>query len=108
MAERDARAVQQTLVGFLTGIVRDPGLEREIAEDGNLFERGILDSMGVVQLVTFVEERFGIRMTESDLASPEFTHVRGLSEIILRRRSGDAEGRPGKDAAHGVRTERGR
>lgn len=98
-AEMDA--VQGALLKFLAETTHDPRLSREIRGDDNLFELGILDSMGVVQLVMFIEEHFGIRMSEDDLASSEFTHLRGLAEIIVRHQMEYTEGRPRPSAVSG-------
>lgn len=48
----------------------------------DLFEAGVLDSFGVVELVTFIQERFGVTLENDDLMSPLLASVSGLAELI--------------------------
>ncbi len=51
----------------------------------DLFEAGVLDSFGVVELVTFIQERFGVTLENDDLMSPLLASVSGLSELIEQK-----------------------
>ena len=46
----------------------------------------IIDSMGIIEMVTLFEDSFKIRMKAEDLQSNEFQTVGGLIEIIDRLR----------------------
>ena len=46
------------------------------------FESGHVDSMGIMEFVSAIEEHFDIEISESDMISPEFRCVKGLIEII--------------------------
>ena len=46
----------------------------------------IIDSMGIVEMVTLFEDSFKIRMKAEDLQSNEFQTVGGLIELIDRLR----------------------
>jgi acyl carrier protein len=48
----------------------------------NYFERGVIDSLGIVQLVVEIEERFGIRLESGHLQDQRFCTVRGLAQIV--------------------------
>lgn len=84
------RGIEGVLRRCLAEITHDAKTVERIGPEDNLFELGILDSMGVVQVVTFLETHFGIRMSEDELASPEFTCVRGLVGIVLRHQNANA------------------
>ena len=47
----------------------------EIAPDENLLGQGILDSMGILKLVTFLEQRFGIETVDDDLVPENFESI---------------------------------
>lgn len=38
----------------------------ELAGDASLTQAGVLDSMGVLELIMFIEERFGIQVPDED------------------------------------------
>lgn len=49
---------------------------------------GLLDSMGVVELVVGLEDVFGVRFEPEDMQSPEFRTVGGLIGLVTRLRAG--------------------
>ncbi len=38
----------------------------DLAGDASLTQQGVLDSMGVLELIMFVEERFGVKIPDED------------------------------------------
>jgi acyl carrier protein len=60
----------------------------EIAPDENLLGQGILDSMGILKLVTFLEERFGIATDDDDLIPENFETIELMRAFVERKRSG--------------------
>jgi acyl carrier protein len=51
--------------------------------DIDFFEAGWLTSMETVELVTEIEQRFGMQFSDRDLQDPRFVTVHGLAELIL-------------------------
>lgn len=49
----------------------------------NYFEAGLIDSLGVVELIADTEEHFGIRFSERDFQDRRFATIGGLSELVL-------------------------
>ena len=74
-------------------LVPDPAL-LPLANDTPLLDSGILDSLSLLRLVVFLEERVGITMNDVDLLPENFTSVNAIC-AFLRARA------PGKEAAHG-------
>ena len=81
-------------------------ISREVVQDaallplGNatsLLETGILDSLGLLRLVVFVQERFGVTVDDVDLIPENFESVDAICAYL---RSRDAEG-AGRAAGHG-------
>jgi acyl carrier protein len=56
----------------------------ELTGDTNLMEGGLLDSIGFVELIVFVERRTGYNIDLTDVDPSEFTTVNGLCQIALR------------------------
>jgi acyl carrier protein len=73
--------------------VRDPAL-LPVADETSLLESGILDSLSLLQLVVFLEGRFGITVGDADLLPEHFASVNTICAYIRTRQ-------PEKQAAHG-------
>jgi acyl carrier protein len=56
-----------------------------IGRDEDVLARGIIDSLGVTQLVSFIEERYGIRVTDDDLTPANFRSLRRIGDFIARK-----------------------
>ena len=75
-------------------LVRDPAL-LPLADETPLLENGILDSLTLLHLVHFLEERFGITVGEGDLRQENFASVKIICAYLRARQ-------PGKQgASHG-------
>lgn len=57
-----------------------------VDEDTNLFEADIIDSMGLIELVVFIEAEFGIPIDQEDLKIQNFKTIRSVANIIKARR----------------------
>jgi acyl carrier protein len=50
----------------------------------NLYEAG-LDSMGIMQLLLAIEDRYGILLPEADVSRKNFCNVSNLAGLLQRR-----------------------
>jgi acyl carrier protein len=71
-------------------IVQDPA-HLPLSNETLLLEDGILDSLGLLQLVVFLEERFGIPVDETDLVPENFASVRTICAYLRAREQGRQE-----------------
>ena len=55
---------------------------RTIGRDEDLLAGGIIDSLGVTQLVTFLEDRFGIRVTDDELTPANFRTLASIEAFV--------------------------
>jgi acyl carrier protein len=79
--------VQQELHGFIVSeIVSGQGLG-SITADEDLIKRGIVDSLGVQQLVDFCQSRYGIRVADADLVPENFQTLRQLADYVDRKQA---------------------
>ena len=74
-------------------LVRDPKLV-PLGDETSLLDSGILDSLSLLQLVVFLEERFGIIVGDADLLPENFASVNTICAYLRARE-------PEKQAAHG-------
>ena len=56
------------------------------AEEASFLEEGIVDSQGVMELVLFVEENFGIQVKDTEIIPDNFDSVSRLSAYIQRKK----------------------
>ena len=55
------------------------------ADDTSFLEEGIVDSMGIMELVMFVDESFGISVEDEELVPDNFDSVSKLAAYIRRK-----------------------
>jgi acyl carrier protein len=58
----------------------DPNFGREL----DLFEQGYVDSVGLTELLAFIEDEFSIEVPEDDLLSDEFVTIDGMARVLAR------------------------
>ena len=51
----------------------------------NLLAKGIVDSHGVMELVGFLEDRYGIAVADEDLTPENFESVARIGEFVARK-----------------------
>jgi len=75
-----------TLEAELAAIIRERLLDLPAAFDPgtNLYEAG-LDSMGIMQLLLAIEDRFGMLLPEADVSRKNFCNVTNLSGLLRER-----------------------
>jgi acyl carrier protein len=59
-----------------------------LAPDEDLLASGLIDSLGVTQLVAFLEERFGIAVTDADLVPTNFQSLAQIGAYVASKRPG--------------------
>ena len=68
---------------FLPG--EDP---RNLSDDTELKESGILDSLSTLKLVTFLEERFNVELEASDLDAANLASVAAIAALVDQKAAG--------------------
>lgn len=73
------------LESSLLGLVREKLFDggQTLTESTDLFAAG-LDSMGIMQLMILVEERFGVRIPEAAVTRENFATVASLATMVRR------------------------
>lgn len=61
--------------------------KEKIKDDSLIFKEGYFDSMGFVVLITFLEENFGIKTSDSDLIEENFESINAITDFIIRKQS---------------------
>jgi acyl carrier protein len=79
---------------FITGnfFVADP---LSLSNTDSLLDQGIIDSTGVLELIGFIEQEFGVTVDDQDLIPENLDSIACLAAYVDRKRS--AAGLPASD-----------
>ena len=56
-----------------------------VGDDTSFMESHLLDSTGFIELVSFVEETFGVKVADEELLPENFDSVRNIEGFLARR-----------------------
>ena len=74
-AENAAGTIREWLTANVTG-------GREVADDYPLIDSGILTSLQTLDLVMFLEDRFGVRVEDEELDETNFASIRAIATLV--------------------------
>jgi len=82
-------AMREDLSRFIAErLLQDPTAKIDPAE--SLLDRGAIDSVGLLNLITFVEQRTGVRVPEDEMIPENFESVVAIEAFIERMKKGSA------------------
>jgi acyl carrier protein len=59
----------------------------QLGDDDRLLEKGVMDSMSIVEMIEFVESEFGIRTTGDEIAETNFGSLNGIARFVSGKRT---------------------
>jgi len=57
-----------------------------IEDSDSLIENGLIDSLGVFQLVAFLEETFGLRIGDEEILLQNFRTIDAIEAFVVKKR----------------------
>ncbi len=54
----------------------------KLANDTPFFEKGIIDSTGVLELVAFIEDNFNVTVTDEELVQENFSSLNAIEKFL--------------------------
>ena len=57
-----------------------------LTEDDSLIQRGVLDSIGLLQIMTYLEQEVGVRVPDHEVLPENFETVRQIEQLVTRIR----------------------
>ena len=76
--------LKRELIDFIQENLVGTDSTEPVREDTPLIEKGIVDSMGLMQIMGFVEERTGLRIPDGDVRPANFSTVASINELVER------------------------
>jgi acyl carrier protein len=61
------------------------GDDSQIKNDTPLFEKGIIDSTGVLELVSFIEENYKITIQDDELVQDNFASINAIEKFLQNK-----------------------
>ncbi len=85
-ADLNSTAVLKQIVAFVTDQF-DAGEASRIDQHTQLFREGIVDSMGILTLMRFLEQTFQIQIEPREMVVENFATVCAMRDFVLGKRS---------------------
>ncbi len=78
----DPNTIRAAVRGYILENLMFSSNAADLPDDASLLDRGIIDSTGVLELVMFIEERFHIKVKDSDMLPQNFDTVDHLARFV--------------------------
>lgn len=72
---------------FFIQELSDNGFHEAVRDDQSLLDAGIVDSLGVLKLLAFLDETFGIIPLEEELNPEIFSSINSICDFVERKKS---------------------
>ncbi|HEY5022651.1 MAG TPA: acyl carrier protein [Gemmatimonadaceae bacterium] len=56
-----------------------------LADDDRLLEKGVVDSMGIAELISFIEAEFGVIAAEDEISEANFGSLDAIAQFVAGR-----------------------
>jgi len=65
---------------------------KNVGREEPLLKNGLIDSLGILEVVTFLEKEFGFTVTDEELLPENFESVQCLSNFVQHKMNGGGTG----------------
>jgi methoxymalonate biosynthesis acyl carrier protein len=84
----EAKQIKENLREYIVGHFGVPADDPEFNDTVHLFDYGYVDSFGAVDLISFVQERFGVTVSQGDLIAYPMNTISEIADFVSLRKSG--------------------
>ena len=77
--------IKESIRHFIATELAAGGTSVSIADDDQLLEQGIIDSFGIMTLLSFLEEKFSVHIEGDDLTPENFSSIGTISALVDRK-----------------------
>lgn len=78
-------SINEQIRNFMQENLLTFGGDQRLGDDDNFFELGYVDSSFAMQLVSFVEDKFDITVTDEDLDLVNFSTINRVVQFVERK-----------------------
>lgn len=83
-------SIKAQLMPFVMENAQSKGIN-QVSDDDSLTASGIIDSLGVFRLVSFLEETFGVRIGDEEIVNDNFESVRTIEKFVSAKLAAKGE-----------------
>lgn len=74
---------------ILSELVKDKA-QAKIGDTDSLIESGIVDSLGIMKLIGFLEDKISIQISDDELIPENFSSIDSISALVQKKQSSNA------------------
>lgn len=83
----DSKVVK--LIEFIkTDLARGKGIS-QLSETDDLVEAEVMDSLGIMKLILFLENTFSVKISDDDLTLENFSSIQSIYTLVESKTSGE-------------------
>ena len=76
---------KEKLRNFILKELCQDGNIKSLQDDEQLIEKGIIDSLGIVSLLAYLDENFGILLSEEELSPKNFATLQSICDLVAQK-----------------------
>lgn len=85
MGTLDASGVERAVTSFIVDNFLFGNAAEAPAASASFMETGLIDSTGVLELVSFIEEKYGIKVGDDELVPENLDSVSNLAAFVVKK-----------------------
>jgi len=79
-------ALKDQIREFIQVQLAEPKGVTSFTDDDPLMENGVIDSLGIFRLVSFLEEDLRVRVSDDEINAETLKSVNTIEELVIRKR----------------------
>jgi acyl carrier protein len=79
--------VKTEIKRFINSEIIDGKSNAQLTDDIHLIDTGIIDSMGIMKLLTYLEDTFSIKIDSDDLVLENFEYIDAICRLVKKAAS---------------------
>ena len=81
--------ITKTLRDYIVERYAVPAGDADFTDDVHLFDYGYVDSFGAVDLVSFVQQAFGVKVSQGDMIAYAMNTINEIATFVTLRQQGE-------------------
>ena len=77
--------VQEAIRGFILSDLLQGGAPPNLSHEDDLLELGVIDSMGALEIVGFMERTYGLEVEDEEITLENFRTLANMANLVLAK-----------------------
>ena len=78
--------IRESIRGFLTENFLYMRPDFVLGDDDKLMEKGVVDSMGVLEMMTFIEDTHGVKLEDDEVSEANLGSLNAVARFVASKR----------------------